>query len=72
MEYTLEVIVFYILLIDSVTANLIAWTNHNKWYMKAFTPISKYFPLAKGWTTYYLILVIWIGHLMISSGTVLY
>ena len=61
MEYNLETIVFILLLIDSLGANLMAWTSGAKWYQKHFRIISRYFPATKGWTTYYLILVLWIG-----------
>ena len=64
----LEVIVFYVLLIDSIGANLIAWGGEDKWYKKNFTIIARYFPATKGWTTYYLILVLWIGVMLYNAG----
>jgi len=63
MEWTLETIVFFLLLIDSVGANWVAWFGH-KWYISHFRTLSRFFPDAKGWTVYYLILVLWIGYLI--------
>jgi hypothetical protein len=57
-------LLFYFLLIDSIGANVIAWGNERKWYRKNFRIFSRYFPATKGWTTYYLILVILIGVLI--------
>lgn len=64
MEFPLEVIVFYLLLIDSLGANLLSWGGQRKWYQKNFRIFSRYFPATRGWTTYYLILVIFIGTLI--------
>jgi len=62
MKFSFEVVVFFILLIDSVTVGLIAWLGGGyRWYPKE---LSRYFPLAKGWSTYYLILVLWVGFLL--------
>jgi hypothetical protein len=62
MEWTLETIVFFLLLIDSVGANWVSWFGH-KWYVRHFRMLSRLFPDTKGWTAYYLILVLWIGYL---------
>ena len=58
---TIETIIFFLLLIDSVSSNIISWGGEEKWYAKRFRVISKNFPATKGWTTYYLILVLWMG-----------
>ena len=68
MEISLEVIIFWLILLDSLGANIIAWLGKVKWYHHNFRLISRYFPLAKGWTTYYLALVLWIGYLMLKNG----
>ncbi len=60
-------IVFYLLLIDSVSANLFAWFGQ-RWYFKHFRIFSRWFPLASGWTLYYLVLVLWIGWLSYMLG----
>lgn len=61
-------IIFYLLLIDSVCANIIAWFEKD-WFVKHFRFVSKYFPMAKGWTLYYLILVLFIGCILYQNGT---
>ena len=68
MELSLEVIVFLILLIDSIGANIFAWSDGERWYKKNFRIFSRYFPITKGWTTYYLILVLWMGVMLYRSG----
>jgi len=62
-----ELIIFYLLLIDSIGANLIAWFGE-KWYTKHFHFFARLFPAIKGWAFYYLILVIWIGSLSSRLG----
>ncbi|HEV8666370.1 MAG TPA: hypothetical protein VN665_00795 [Candidatus Paceibacterota bacterium] len=64
---TIEAIIFYLLLLDSVTANFVAYFGR-RWYVQHFRLISRLFPLAKGWTTYYLVLVLWIGWLTHTAG----
>jgi hypothetical protein len=66
MQTSPELIVFIILLIDSLGANAVTWLGGEKWYTKNFRIFSRYFPATKGWTTYYLILVLWIGYLTIN------
>jgi hypothetical protein len=56
----IEAIIWYLVLLDSVIANLIAFCC-KAWYRKKFKKFSKYFPLVKGWTLLYLILVLWVG-----------
>jgi len=55
-------IVFYVLLIDSVIANALAWGAEG-WYVKHFRLMSRWLPITKGWTACYLALVLWIGYL---------
>jgi hypothetical protein len=59
-----QVIIFYILLLDSLGANIVAWFGQ-KWYMDHFRPFAKYFPASRGWAAIYLILVLWIGSLVL-------
>ena len=68
MDYTLEVIIFLVLLIDSIGANLMAWTDGRTWYQKHFRLMSRYFPITKGWTTYYLFLVLLMGLMLYRVG----
>ena len=64
MEFRIEEILWYLIFIDSVFANLIIWL-FPKWYKKKFKNVSKYFPASKGWSLWYLILVLWIGYALL-------
>lgn len=68
MEISFEVIAFYLLLVDSIGANLLSWSGGGKWYTKYFKTVSCYFPLTRGWTTAYLAIVLWIGYLLYKFG----
>ena len=63
---TILTIVFYLLLIDALGANVVSWLGFRKWYTGNFRLLSKYFPATRGWTTYYLVLVIFIGWIINS------
>lgn len=60
---SIEAIIFYLLFIDSVGAVLTAFIGE-EWYVKHFRLISRWFPATKGWTLYYIFLVLWIGCLL--------
>ncbi len=60
---SIEVIVFYLLLIDSISCVLIVFFGE-QWYTKHFRIFSRLFPPAKGWALYYLVLVLWVGSLL--------
>ncbi|HEC93918.1 MAG TPA: hypothetical protein ENI56_00910 [Candidatus Kaiserbacteria bacterium] len=60
----IEAIIFYLLVIDSVSINIIALFGE-RWYLKHFRIFSRWFPPAEGWALYYLILVLWIGTLLL-------
>lgn len=64
---TIAAIVFYLLLIDAVSCNLIVLFG-SKWYMHHFRIFTRWFPPAEGWALYYLILVLWIGWLLYQMG----
>lgn len=63
MEQQWIIIVYALLLIDSIGAILMSWFGQ-KWWIQAFGPLAKYFPPAKGWALLYFILVLIIGHLL--------
>ena len=67
MEFTIEEILWYLVFIDSILANLIVWLFSN-WYEKKFKNMSKYFPASKGWSLWYLVLVLWIGYALLRLG----
>jgi len=60
---SIEAIIFWVLLVDSIGANFMAWFG-SSWYLHHFRLMSRYFPLAKGWTAMYLVLVLVIGYLV--------
>jgi hypothetical protein len=63
-----EAIIFWLLLIDAIGANLVAWSGYREWFTKNFKPLSRFFPLTRGWTTYYLVLVLFSGYLLWKFG----
>mgnify|MGYP001353713551 CR=1 FL=1 len=67
MQFTIEGILWYLVFIDSVFTNLIIWV-FPKWYEKKFKNLSKSFPAGKGWSLWYLILVLWIGYALLRLG----
>ena len=64
---SIEAIIFYLLLIDSVSANLLVIFGP-EWYTRHFRTVSRWFPPAGGWTAYYLVLVLWIGSILFRAG----
>ena len=61
MTFTIEAIIYYLVLIDSIGANITVWF-FSKWYKKNIDKgIAKHFPASKGWALMYLILVLWVG-----------
>ncbi len=63
----IEAMIFYLVFLDSIIANLMAWFD-GKWYKKNFRLFSRCFPLTKCWTATYLVLVIWVGSLLWRMG----
>ena len=70
MDITVEAIIFYLILIDAVGANITAWTGIGEQMFKKFGVFTRYFPITRGWTTYYLVLVLWIGCALLRLGVV--
>ena len=66
MELSLEKILWFLVFIDSISTNIIVWF-YPQWYEKKFNKMSKYFPATKGWSTWYLILVLWIGYALFRT-----
>ena len=52
----IEAIVFYILLVDAISANLMVQFGSER-YVRHFRTLSRWFPPAEGWALYYLALV---------------
>ena len=60
MNWSFEVIVTFVLLLDAIGANMVAWTPGGRtWFMQHARTFSRYFPITKGWALWYLVLVIW-------------
>ena len=70
MYMSIEMILYYLILIDAIGANITAWTGLGEAVFKRVGVFSKYFPITRGWTTYYLILVLWIGYALVRLGVV--
>lgn len=64
MEWNIESIIFYLLLIDALGANLLAWSGGQRWWQRNMNVIARYLPLARGWTVWYLTLVLIMGILL--------
>ena len=64
MTLGIEGIIFYVVLIDSVMANIMVWFSPKllNWYKSYWSKFAKEFPPAKGWCVYYFVLVVWIGY----------
>jgi hypothetical protein len=65
-----ESIIFYLLLVDAIGANIVARFG-SKWYAQNFRTLSRWFPPAEGWAIYYLALVLWVGSLLYRAGKLL-
>jgi len=63
MDIDWTLVLFLLLLADSLGAVLLAWFGRDFW-ISATGKYSKIFPPAKGWAALYLILVIFIGSLL--------
>jgi hypothetical protein len=72
MALSIEAIIFYFLVIDSVCGNLIVWFSPKllNWYTTTWKKFSRVFPANKGWMALYLILVLWIGYGLNRLGIV--
>jgi len=56
-------IIFWLLLVDSLIVNYIAWSKCEA-YFSTFALFRRYFPITKGWTIWYLVLSLFIGYLI--------
>jgi len=69
MALGIEVIIFYLILLDSLFANVTVWL-FPKWYNKTFkkSRFLRHLPLTKGWALVYLGLVLWVGCALYRLG----
>lgn len=61
MVLGVEGIIWYLILIDAIGANIVIWF-FSSWYKKKFKWLTKHFPASKWLATGYLILVLWVGY----------
>lgn len=61
MELSIEAIIYYLIVLDALIANIVAWTGVGGRIVHSSKVFSKYLPITKGWTTLYIVLVIWLG-----------
>lgn len=64
MEINIESFIFYILLIDALGANILAWSDKKQWWHKHMRLMSRYFPLTRGWTSYYMVIIVVMGWML--------
>jgi hypothetical protein len=62
MPPTLETILYYLVFLDSLFAVFLAWSGRGEDLNIKFGVFTRFFPITRGWTLYYLILVLWIGY----------
>lgn len=68
MDISFEEVLYYFVLIDAVSACVASWTGFGAYLNRRSALFGQYFPITKGWTTYYLILVLWIGYSLTRLG----
>jgi hypothetical protein len=63
MVWNIEGIIWFLVLLDSIGANLAVWffPGLARWYKRNYKWVYKYLPLTKGWAFAYLVLVLWVG-----------
>jgi hypothetical protein len=67
MALGLETWIFYLALIDSLGAIVIAFFFAG-WFKKNYRGFWKHFPTTKGWALIYFILVLWVGSALNRLG----
>jgi len=60
---TILQIVFWVLLADSILANIVAWTRLRK-RINSIKFFKRYIPVTRGWTFVYTALVLMMGYLL--------
>jgi len=70
MQFTFLNVIFILLFIDAIGANLFVWFGGVKWWHKQFRTMSRNFPVNKFLAGYYLLLVIFIGYLLVELGQI--
>ena len=58
---TLEALFFYLVLLDSIFANVVAWF-FSVGFKKKYKGFWRLVPVTKAWAALYLFLVLWVGY----------
>lgn len=66
----IETIIYYLVLFDAVIAVATAWSGWGEKLNRQFTIFARFFPITRGWTLYYLILVLWVGSALLRLGVI--
>ena len=66
----IEKIIFYLILIDSIGANIIARFFSSLYKKNMNKGILKHLPASKGWCFWYLVLVLWVGYGLSRLGII--
>tara|TARA_Y100000310_G_C20686917_1_gene819611 strand:- start:421 stop:645 length:225 start_codon:yes stop_codon:yes gene_type:complete len=63
MAVGIEAVIWYLVLLDSLGANIAAWffPKRSKKLLGKFGKFAKHFPITKGWCAWYLVLILWVG-----------
>ena len=64
MAFNIEAVLWYGFLLDSSIATLVSFCCakwYKKWYKKKYKFFYRQFPVTKGWTISYFVLVLWVG-----------
>ncbi len=69
---TIETIIYFLVLIDAIAANVASWSGLGETAFKNLGVFTKYFPITRGWTTYYLVLVLWVGSALVRLDVVVF
>jgi hypothetical protein len=68
MFSTIETVVYVLVLIDALFAAGSAWLGYGERINRRYIIFARYFPLTRGWTTCYLLLVLWLGSVFLRAG----
>lgn len=66
MEWNIESIIFYVLLLDATIAVALAFFGGSVWWRKLLPQVAEYLPLTRGWTLVYFSLVLFVGYILLT------
>ena len=65
-----EAVIYYVVFTDAVIAMLIAWSGKSDSVNRKLGLLARYLPITRGWTLYYLVLVLWTGYALTRLGVI--